>query len=60
MVVPDPGRALDVALPYADGVLAATDGVLAVCGSIFLVGDIRRRLRERFGVPPPAAYISGS
>ena len=27
---------------------------------IFLVGEIRRRLRERFGVPPAAAYISGS
>ena len=60
IVEPDPDRALDAALASTDGVLTDHDGVLAVCGSIFLVGDIRRRLRERFGVPPPAAYISGS
>lgn len=28
-------------------------GRLVVCGSIYLVGSVRRRLRERFGVPPP-------
>jgi dihydrofolate synthase/folylpolyglutamate synthase len=45
-VEPDPGRALDCAL--------ALDGeVLVVCGSIFLVGELRRGLRERFGVPAP-------
>jgi len=45
-VEPDPGRALDRAL--------ALDGeVLVVCGSIFLVGEVRKGLRERFGVPAP-------
>ena len=43
----DPGRALDDAL-------AACDGTLLVCGSLFLVGRIRGLLRQRFGVPPAA------
>ncbi len=30
---------------------------VVVCGSLFLVGELRRRLRERFGVPPPAGDI---
>ncbi len=46
VVEPDPGRALARAL--------ALDGeVLGVCGSIFLVGEVRNGLRERFGVPAP-------
>ena len=28
---------------------------LLVCGSLFLIGAVRRALRERFGVPPPAS-----
>jgi dihydrofolate synthase/folylpolyglutamate synthase len=44
LVEPDPFRALDRAL--------ALDGeILVACGSIFLVGEIRKTLRERFGVP---------
>lgn len=33
--------------------LAGASRMLVVCGSIFLVGEIRRYLREEFGVPPP-------
>ncbi|HYO11855.1 MAG TPA: folylpolyglutamate synthase/dihydrofolate synthase family protein, partial [Thermoanaerobaculia bacterium] len=52
LVEPDPGRALDRALGLGGGILVA-------CGSIFLTGEVRKGLRERFGVPPPA-YINGS
>ena len=31
---------------------------LVVCGSLYLVGDVRRRLFERYGAPPPAADIA--
>ena len=47
---PDPERALDHAL-------ATTGGTLLVCGSLYLVGDLRAALRRRFGVPPPAADL---
>ncbi len=47
---PDPGRALDRGLELAGD-------LLVVCGSIYLIGDVRRRLTERFGVPEPAAEI---
>lgn len=33
--------------------LDAEDSLLVVCGSIYLVGAVRRSLRTRFGVPPP-------
>ena len=46
-VEPDRGRALDRAL-------ALGGDLLAVCGSIYLIGEIRRELRERFGVPAAA------
>jgi dihydrofolate synthase/folylpolyglutamate synthase len=46
-VEPDRGRALDRAL-------ALGGELLVVCGSIYLIGEIRRELRERFGVPPAA------
>jgi dihydrofolate synthase/folylpolyglutamate synthase len=43
IVEPDPGRALDRLLD-----LVAEGGEVAVgCGSIYLIGDLRRRLRER-------------
>ena len=46
-VVPDLEQALDRALrPGAR---------LVVCGSIYLIGEVRKRLREKFGVPPPAS-----
>lgn len=46
-VVPDLGQALERALrPGAR---------LVVCGSIYLIGEVRRRLRQNFGVPPPAS-----
>jgi dihydrofolate synthase/folylpolyglutamate synthase len=44
LVEPDLGQALGQAL-------ALGGEILVVCGSIFLVGEIRRRLRERYGVP---------
>jgi dihydrofolate synthase/folylpolyglutamate synthase len=51
LVEPAPGAALDRALQLGADTLVA-------CGSIFLVGDLRRRLRERFGVPGPAANLA--
>ncbi len=44
LVEDDPDRALDLALGLGGEVLVA-------CGSIFLVGEVRKGLRERFGVP---------
>jgi dihydrofolate synthase/folylpolyglutamate synthase len=44
LVEPDLNRALDRALALGGEVLVA-------CGSIFLVGEVRKGLRERFGVP---------
>ncbi len=35
--------------------LAEEPELLVVCGSIYLVGEVRTLLRRRFGVPPPAA-----
>ncbi len=40
--------------PALDHALAACDGTLLVCGSLFLVGRVRGLLRQRFGVPPAA------
>lgn len=45
--VPDLGQALERALQPGCR--------LVVCGSIYLIGEVRMRLRERFGVPPPAS-----
>jgi dihydrofolate synthase/folylpolyglutamate synthase len=39
--------------PALDRALALGGKTIAVCGSIFLLGEIRKRLRERFGVPAP-------
>jgi dihydrofolate synthase/folylpolyglutamate synthase len=47
LVEPEPAVALDRALALGADTLVA-------CGSIFLVGELRRLLRERFGVPAPA------
>ena len=46
LVEPDPGRALERAL--------AGPGLLIATGSLYLVGDLRRRLRQGYGIPPPA------
>lgn len=46
-VVPDPGEALDQAL--------RSEGTLVACGSIYLIGEVRKGLRERFGVPAAAS-----
>jgi dihydrofolate synthase/folylpolyglutamate synthase len=43
---------LDEALDRALGLGGET---LVVCGSIFLIGEVRKRLRERFGVPERVA-----
>ncbi len=32
--------------------------VLVICGSIFLIGDLRQELRRRLGVPPAAVDLS--
>ena len=32
--------------------------LLVVCGSIYLVGDVRTRLREEFGEPPSAGSMA--
>jgi dihydrofolate synthase / folylpolyglutamate synthase len=47
LIEADPARALDRALENAGR-------ELIVCGSIFLIGEIRHLLRQRFGVPLPA------
>jgi dihydrofolate synthase / folylpolyglutamate synthase len=47
-VEPEPADALARALELGGD-------TVVVCGSIFLVGELRRLLRERFGVPAPAA-----
>ena len=51
LVEPAPGAALDCALALGADTLVA-------CGSILLVGELRRLLRERFGVPAPAADLA--
>jgi dihydrofolate synthase/folylpolyglutamate synthase len=43
-VEPDPDQALDRALALGGEILVA-------CGSIFLIGEVRKGLRGRFGVP---------
>jgi hypothetical protein len=48
--------------------LAQGAQTVLVCGSIYLIGEVRTALRERFGVPAaahesslfPGPYISGS
>ena len=45
---PDPAAALHRALEEGDG-------PLVVCGSVYLVGEVRTVLRHRFGVPQPAS-----
>jgi dihydrofolate synthase/folylpolyglutamate synthase len=52
IVEPDPSRALAHALRGA--------APLLVCGSLYLVGAVRGRLRRRFGVPPSASRPIGS
>jgi dihydrofolate synthase/folylpolyglutamate synthase len=51
LVEPEPAGALDRALELGADTLVA-------CGSIFLVGELRRLLRERFGLPAPAADLT--
>jgi dihydrofolate synthase/folylpolyglutamate synthase len=46
----DVGEALEAAL-------SAPEGRVVICGSIYLIGDVRRRLRHRFGRPPAAVDI---
>jgi len=53
-VEPDLEAALTRALALGGDVgTGDTAGRLVACGSIFLIGEVRKRLRERFGVPPP-------
>ena len=49
-VVPDPSSALTAALDGASE-------LVVVCGSIYLVGEVRRLLNRRYGVPTPAAEL---
>jgi dihydrofolate synthase/folylpolyglutamate synthase len=46
-VAAEPAGALDLALQ-------SDADTLVICGSIFLVGELRQALRQRFAVPPPA------
>jgi dihydrofolate synthase/folylpolyglutamate synthase len=50
------GRAVVVpaAAPALERALADDPELLVVCGSVYLVGEVRELLRDRFGVPPPA------
>ncbi|MGH9464272.1 MAG: glutamate ligase domain-containing protein, partial [Thermoanaerobaculia bacterium] len=50
-VVEEPERALEAAL-------AAQSELVVACGSIYLVGLLRKLLRERYGVPEAAAAVS--
>ena len=47
-------QSLDDALRWC----AQSGAELVVCGSLYLVGDVRRRLEARFGVPRPAPDIA--
>ncbi len=49
-VVPEPLEAVKQALGWGRPVV--------VCGSLYLVGEVRARLREAFGVPPAAAELA--
>jgi len=49
---PDPVAALDWALAHGDPARP-----LLVCGSLYLVGDLRAALRRRFGVPADLATL---
>ncbi len=51
IVEPRPGAALERALGGAAP-------LLVVCGSFYLVGEVRALLTRRFGVPPPAAAMA--
>ena len=50
------GRAVVVsaAAPALERALADDPELLVVCGSVYLVGEVRGLLRERFGAPEPA------
>lgn len=55
IVEPDRVAAMDVAFD-------STDDFVVVCGSVYLVGNVRQDLRRRFGLPSPATgliYDSG-
>lgn len=41
-----------------DRALEGTAPLLVACGSIYLVGEVRRMLTRRFGRPPPAAQTA--
>ena len=48
------GIDLEIEVDPARALTAALDGeseLVVVCGSIFLVGEVRTELRRRFGVP---------
>ena len=47
----EPAKALSAALEDSTG-------LLVVCGSIYLVGEVRMRLRQRFGQPQAASQLS--
>lgn len=59
-LVPELATATLAATPALalDRALAAQPACLVVAGSLYLVGEARTALRERYGVPYPAAAIS--
>lgn len=48
VIEPDPAMALHCALEGGED-------PLVICGSVYLVGELRTVLRSRFGLPPPAS-----
>jgi dihydrofolate synthase/folylpolyglutamate synthase len=50
VIAEEPEHALEAAL-------AAGSGLVVVCGSIYLLGAIRRLLHQRYGTPTPAAAV---
>jgi folylpolyglutamate synthase/dihydropteroate synthase len=48
----DPALALESALAAGD-----QRRPLLICGSLYLIGDLRAQLRRRYGVPEPASVI---
>lgn len=57
-----PERRVRIVERPSDALVAGVleEGPLVVCGSLYLVGEVRAELRRRFGEPPPAAEVRTS
>jgi dihydrofolate synthase/folylpolyglutamate synthase len=57
-LLPDsPVEVVPAAAAALDRALAGGPELLVVCGSVYLVGEVRALLRDRFGAPPPARNL---